>query len=94
MKHSVQRNIRESYNDSNYTPPENIEETHRPNKDFGHSLNRQKSDSKEINSLKSNGVAYTKPNDKANILNKQFQSAFTNLVPLKTATPCWATTAS
>ena len=55
-----------------------------PRNVFGHLLfKQQKSDSKEITSLKSNGATYTKASFKANILNRQFQSVFTKLVPLK-----------
>ena len=81
--------LHESYNEYSQTiltdRPENIEETLGPNKRFWRFIKQKKSDSKEINSLKPNGTTYTKPNDKANtnILNNQFQSAFTNLVPLK-----------
>ena len=46
-------------------------------------IKQQKSDSKEINCLKSNGMNHTDPVDKANILNNQFQSVFTKIVPLK-----------
>ena len=38
---------------------------------------------KEITSLKSDGITYTEASDKANILNSQFKSVFTKLVPLK-----------
>ena len=46
-------------------------------------IKQQKSDSKEITSLKSNGVTYTNASVKAFILNGQFQPVFTKLVPLK-----------
>ena len=35
------------------------------------------------NCLKSHGINHTDPVDKTNILNNQFQSVFTKLVPLK-----------
>ena len=63
--------------------PENAEQPAMPNKRFWTLIKQQKSDSKEITSLKSNGVTYTKASDKANILNGQFQSVFTKPVPLK-----------
>ena len=62
---------------------DNNSNTGRPNKRLYTFIKQQKSDSREINSLKSNGINYTLPTDKANILNTQFQSVFTKLVPLK-----------
>ena len=46
-------------------------------------IKQQKTDSKEISCLKSNGINHTDPTIKANILNNQFQSVFTKLGPLK-----------
>ena len=43
--------------------------TRRPNKHLYIFIKQQKSDSREINSLKSNGINYTLPTDKDNILN-------------------------
>ena len=63
--------------------PENPEEHARPNKRFWTLIKKKKSDSKEITSLKSDGITYTKATDKANILNSQFKSVVTKLVPLK-----------
>ena len=84
LKNQIQRKIRESSNsylESVFTDqPENVEETRRPKKRFSAFIKQQKSDSKEITSLKSVGTTYTRPSDKANILNNQFWSAFTNLV--------------
>ena len=57
--------------------------TGRPIKRLYTFIKQQKTDSREINSLKSNGISYTLPTEKANILNTQFQSVFTKLVPLK-----------
>ena len=62
---------------------DNNPNTGRPNKRLYTFIKQQKSDSREINSLKSNGINYTLSTDKANILNTQFQSVFTKLVPLK-----------
>ena len=87
LKHSIQKQLRESYN--NYIESivmdqqDNNSNTGRPNKRLYTFIKQQKSDSREINSLKSNGINYTLPTDKANILNTQFQSVFTKLVPLK-----------
>ena len=87
LKHKIQKEIRQAYNDYLYSiitdQTENSEEPARPNKRFWTLIKQQKSDSKEITSLKSNGIVYTKASDKANILNGQFQSVFTKLVPLK-----------
>ena len=87
LKHSIQKQLRDSYN--NYIgsivmdQQDNNSNTGRPNKRLYTFIKQQKSDSREINSLKSNGINYTLPTDKANILNTQFQSVFTKLVPLK-----------
>ena len=87
LRHKIQRKIRESCNTylkSILTDqPENVEKTRKPNRQFWTFNKQQKSDSKEITSLKSNGTTYTKPADKANILNNQFHTVFTSLVPLK-----------
>ena len=87
LKHKIQKEIRAAYNDYLQSiitdQPPNSEEPGRPNKRFWTLIKQQKSDSKEINSLKSNGITYTKASEKANILNSQFQSVFTKLVPLK-----------
>ena len=76
LKHQIQRQIRESYNsylESILTDqPKNVQETHSPNKRFWTFIKQQKSDSNEITSLKSNDTTYTRPTDKANILNNQF----------------------
>ena len=61
--------------------PENSEEHARHNKHFWTLIKKQKSDSKEISSLKSNGITYKKASDKAYILNGQLKSVFTKLVP-------------
>ena len=84
LKHSIQKQIRESY----YNYIESIvmdqhSNTGRLSKRLYTFIKQQKSDSREINSLKSNGINNTLPTDKANILNTQFQSVFTKLVPLK-----------
>ena len=87
LKHSIQKQLRESYNnyiesivmDQQY----NISNTGRPIKHLYTFIKLQKSDSREINNLKSNGIDYTLPTDKANILNTQFRSVFTKLVPQK-----------
>ena len=87
LKHKIQKEIRTAYNEylqsiiTDKSP--NSEETGRPNKCFWTLIKQQKSDSKEITSLKSNGITYTKASENANILNAQFQSVFTKLVPLK-----------
>ena len=86
LKHTIQKKLRESYNEyieSIITDQQKSPETKRPNKRLFTFIKQQKSDSKEINSLKSNGINYSDPVDKANILNNQFQSVFTKLVPLK-----------
>ena len=62
---------------------DNISKTGRFNKRLYTFIKLQKSDSREMNSLKSNGINYTLPTDNANILNTKFQSVFTKLVPLK-----------
>ena len=87
LKHKIQSEIRQAYNQYIHSiindQPENAEQPARPNKRFWTLIKQQKSDSKEITSLKSIGVTYTKASDKANILNVQFQSVFTKPVPLK-----------
>ena len=87
LKHSIQKKIRESYNtyiESITTDQqETSSEFKRPNKRLFTFIKQQKSDSKEINCLKSSGINHTDPVEKANILNNQFQSVFTKLVPLK-----------
>ena len=97
LKHKIQKEIRLAYNaylQSIITDqPENPEEHARPNKRFWTLIKtldkgpkafiEKKSDSKEITSLKTDGITYTKATDKANILNSQFKSVFTKLVPLK-----------
>ena len=55
----------------------------RPNKHLYTFVKQQKSDSNEITSLKSNGITHTATVEKANILNTQFKSVFTKLIPLK-----------
>ena len=85
--HSIQKQLREFYN--NYIESivmdqqDNISNTGRPNKRLYTFIKLQKSDSREINSLKSNGINCTLLTDKANILNTQFRSVFTKLVHLK-----------
>ena len=87
LKHQIRKDIRQAYNDYLYSiitdQTEKSEEPARPNERFWTLIKQQKSDSKEITSLKSNGITYTKTSDKANMLNGQFQSVFTKLVPLK-----------
>ena len=87
LKHKIQKEIRQAYNQYLHSiitdQPENAEEPAKHNKRFWTLIKQQKSDSKEITSLKSNGTTYTKASDKANALNGQFQSVFTKLVPLK-----------
>ena len=87
LKHIIQKKLRQSYNsyiESIITDQqETTSEFKRPNKRLFTFIKQQKSDSKEINCLKSNGINYTDPVEKANILNNQFQSVFTKLVPLK-----------
>ena len=84
---SLQSEIRQAYNQYIHSiitdQHENAEQPARPNKRVWKLIKQQKSDSEEITSLKSNGVTYTQASDKANILNGQFQSVFTKLVPLK-----------
>ena len=46
---------------------------------FGHLLSPSKKDASGITSIKENGILKTDTVDKANICNKQFQSAFTFL---------------
>ena len=46
-------------------------------KGFGHLLSPSKKDASGITSLRENGISKTDTVDKANICNKQFQSAFT-----------------
>ena len=87
LKHTIQKQLRDSC--YNYIESivmdqqDNSPNTGRPNKRLYTFIKQQKSDSREINSLKSNGVNYTLPTDKANILNTKFQSVSTKLVPLK-----------
>ena len=85
--HKIQKEIRLAYNAYLHSiitdQPENPKEHARPNKRFWTLIKKKKSDSKEITSLKSDGITYTKATDKANILNSQFKSVFTKLVPLK-----------
>ena len=87
LKHTIQKKIRESYNiyiESIITDQqETASEFQRPNKRLFTFIKQQKTDSKEINCLKSNGINHTDPTIKANILNNQFQSVFTKFVPLK-----------
>ena len=87
LKHKIQKEIRLAYNAYLHSiktdQPENPEEHARANKCFWTLINKQRSDSKEIIFLKSNGITYTKVSDKANILDSQFKSVFTKLVPLK-----------
>ena len=87
LKHKIQMEICQAYNQYLHSiitdQPENTEEPAKPNKRFWTLIKQQKSDSKEITSLKSNGTTYTKASDKANVLNGQFQSVFTKLNPLK-----------
>ena len=86
LKHTTQKKLRGSYNEyieSIITDQQESPEIKRPNKRLFTFIKQQKSDSKEINSLKSNGINNSDPVDKANILNNQFQSVFTKLVPLK-----------
>ena len=86
-KHTIQKKLRKSYNSYIATiitdQKESTSEFSRPNKRLFTFIKQQKSDSKEINCLKSNGINHTHSVDKANILNNQFQSVFTKLVPLK-----------
>ena len=86
-KHTTQKKLRKSYNSYIETiitdQKESTSEFSRPNKRLFTFIKQQKSDSKEINCLKSNGINHTHSVDKANILNNQFQSVFTKLVPLK-----------
>ena len=87
LKHKIQKEIRQAYNQYLHSiitdQPENTEGPANPNKRFWTLIKQQKSDCKEITSLKSNGTTYTKASDKAHVLNGQFQSVFTKLVPLK-----------
>ena len=86
-KHTIQKKLRESYNSYIETiitdQKESTSEFSRPNKCLFTFIKQQKSDSKEINCLQSNGINHTQSVDKANILINQFQSLFTKLVPLK-----------
>ena len=73
LKHTIQKKLRESYNtyiESIITDKQETSEPKRPNKRLYTFIKQQKSDSKEINCLKSNGINYTDPVDKANILNE------------------------
>ena len=87
LKHKIQKEIRQAYNQYLHSiitdQPEDTEEPANPNKRFWTLIKQQKSDCKEITSLKSNDTTYTKASDKAHVLNGQFQSVFTKLVPLK-----------
>ena len=86
LKHKIKKN-RLAYNAYLHSiitdQPENPEEHARANKCFWTLFNKQKSDTKEITFLKLNVITYTKAPDKANILDSQFKSVFTKLVPLK-----------
>ena len=87
LKRTIQRKLRESYNQyiESIVTDENTgnAEFCRPNKRQYTFVKQQKSDSNEINCLKSNGINHTATVQKANILNAQFQSVFTKLIPLK-----------
>ena len=87
LKHIIQRKVRESYNqyiETIVTDQNEVNtEFRRPNKRLYTFVKQQKSDSNEITSLKSNGITHTATVEKANILNTQFQSVFTKIIPLK-----------
>ena len=87
LKHIIQRKVRESYNqyiETIVTDQNEVNtEFRRPNKRLYTSVKQQKSNSNEIASLKSNGITHTATVEKANILNTQFQSVFTKIIPLK-----------
>ena len=87
LKHIIQRKLRESYNQYIETivtdQNEETTEFRRPNKRLYTFVKQQKTDSNEITSLKSNGITHTATVGKANVLNTQFKSVFTKLVPLK-----------
>ena len=86
LKHIIQRKVRESYNqyiETIVTDQNEVNtEFRRPNKRL-YTFVKQKSDSNEITSLKSNDITHTATVEKANILNTQFQSVFTKIIPLK-----------
>ncbi len=75
LKAEAQRQLRRSYWDY-------VEEIVEPNpeqpgnKRFYSFIKHRRCDNKDITSLKKDGILYTEDKDKANILNKQFQDAF------------------
>ena len=75
LKHKIQRKLRESYNQyiETIVTDENTGNTEfrRPNKRLYTFVKQKKSDSNEINCLKSNGINFTATVEKANILNTQ-----------------------
>ena len=81
IKRQVQQGLRRSYwkyVKSIVTPPEdNIIENRGCMKRFWTFIKYKRSDGNEVSPLKKDGLLYSDPLDKANILNQQFKSAFT-----------------
>ncbi|CAC5387065.1 unnamed protein product [Mytilus coruscus] len=83
LKSRTQREIRKAYwnyIDSIVSPPDLIKPQERPNcmKRFWTFMKHKRSDGSKIQPLKSNGTLHSEPTEKADILNGQFQKAFSD----------------
>ena len=81
LKRHTQREIRKAYwkyIDSIVSPPDNDQTNERPNcmKRFWTFIKHRRSDGRQILPLKSDGTLHFEPTEKADILNGQFQKAF------------------
>ena len=77
----IHREIRKAYwkyIDSIVSPPDNDQTNERPNciKRFSTFIKHRRSDGRQILPLKSGGTLHSEPTEKADILNGQFQKAF------------------
>ena len=80
----IHREIRKAYwkyIDSIVSPPDNDQTNERPNcmKRFSTFINHRRSDGRQILPLKSDGTLHSEPTEKADILNGQFQKAFSEI---------------
>ena len=83
LKKSVQTKIRKSYWDYLESIIFTNDQDNYKNKKFYTFVKHKKTDNSGISPLKADGITYTDPVQKANILNNQFKSVFSKPKPLK-----------
>jgi hypothetical protein len=77
MKHRIQKELRKEYWSHIDSIFSDTSDSHASNKKFWRFIKHNRTDSCGINELKRSGQSATKPKDKANLLNAQFESVFT-----------------